>query len=125
MYKILKIVAIILGIIGVIFCGGVLFDGVDPWADLLFWDSYVLLAITIISVVIYGFLNIVSSPKKIKKTLIYTGAFIGILILSYILASGENTTEKWVVAGIISFYIFGGIAALLMIVSGVRNALTK
>ena len=84
MYKILKIVAIALGILGVILCGGVLFAGVEPWADFLFWVSYVLLAIAVISVVIFGFANIVSSPEKIKKTLIYTGVFVVILVLSYV-----------------------------------------
>lgn len=125
MDKISKIVALVLGLIGVVLCGGVLFSGVDPWADWLFIVSYVLLAIAVVSVVVFGLMNIVTSPAKLKKTLIYTGAFAFIIVISYVLASGETTTEKWVGAGIVAFYIFGAIATGLMIFSGVKNALSK
>lgn len=125
MYKVFKVVIYALGILGVILFGGILFSNVDPWADFLFYVAYVLLAVAVVSVVIYGMVNIFSSPSKLKKTAIYTGAFLLIILASYIVASGNDETEKLVVAGIYSVYVLGAIATLLMVASGVKKVLIK
>lgn len=131
MYNISKISVGVLGIIGVILWIS-LISFVDA-SDInnapmnwMFIISYVLIAISIIAAVASGAKNILSSPKALKKTLLYTGVFVVILIVSYVLAMGEtNTTEHWVSTGLIAFYILAAFAIGLLAFTGVKNALTK
>lgn len=131
MYKISKISVYILGIIGAILWIALagFADGNDinnapmQW---MFIISYILLAIAILMATISGAKNIMSSPKALKKTLLYTGVFVVIVLVSYLLAMGEsNTTEHWVSTGLIAFYILTAIATGLLIFTGVKNALIK
>lgn len=131
MYKISKIVALVLGVLGVIlWLLLVLFtDAKDvnnsPMSG-MFYISYLLLAVSVLAVIVSGAQNILSSPKALKKTLIYTGSFVGIVVVSYLLSLGEpNTTETLVSTGLITFYILTAIATFLLVFSGVKNALTK
>lgn len=130
MYKISKIGVYALGVIGLFLWIG-LVSFVDSSKDnapmnWMFIVSYVLLAIAIIAAVVSGTKNIVSSPAALKKTLIYTGVFAVIGIVSYVFALGEtNTTERLVSTGLIAFYILAIIAAGLLVFTGVKNALTK
>ena len=92
----------------------------------MFIISYVLILISILAAIASGAKNIISSPKALKKTLLYTGVFVAIFIVSYILAMGEtNTTERWVSTGLIAFYILAAFAIGLLAFTGVKNALTK
>lgn len=125
MYKISKIVALVFAVLAVLLFGGLMYSGIDPYTELMFYTAYILLFVAILAVMVFGLLNIVSSPNKLKKTLIYTGAFFAIILLSYIFASGNNNTEKLVETGIISFYILGGLAAGLMVYSGIKSAIVK
>lgn len=125
MYKLLKILAYVLGILGFILFGGVLFSGVDPWADFLFFVAFALLGVALLAVLFYGFLNIVSSPQKLKKTLLYVGAFLVVLLVSYLFSSGDTSTDRVVGMGIVAVYILGAAATLLMVLSGVKKALIK
>ncbi|MFJ1365657.1 hypothetical protein ACILDU_04325 [Capnocytophaga canimorsus] len=125
MYKISKIVALVFAVLAIILFGGLVYSDIDPYTELMFYTSYILLFTSILAVTVFGLLNIVSSPKKLKKTLIYTGVFFAIVLLSYTFASGENNTEKLVETGIISFYILGAVATGLMIYSGIKSAIVK
>ncbi|AEK23638.1 hypothetical protein [Capnocytophaga canimorsus] len=125
MYKISKIVALVFAVLAIILFGGLVYSDIDPYTELMFYTSYILLFASILAVTVFGLLNIVSSPKKLKKTLIYTGVFFAIVLLSYAFASGENNTEKLVETGIISFYILGAVATGLMIYSGIKSAIVK
>lgn len=135
MYKISKIGAFVLGIIGAILWGGLVwyYSDKDPFQvpypnalNFMFILSYVLLAVAIIAAVVSAVKNILASPQALKKTLIYTGVFVVIGILSYIFAMGETSaTDRWVSAGLIAFYILTAIASGLLIFTGVKNALTK
>ncbi|MDO5607662.1 MAG: hypothetical protein Q4G08_04310 [Capnocytophaga sp.] len=125
MYKISKYAAIALGAVAVVLFGGLVYSDIDPYTMLLFYISYILLALAVIAVLAYGLMNLLSSPQKMKKTLLYTGVFVAIIAISYALASGENATEKWVGTGITAFFILGAIATGLMILSGVKSALVK
>lgn len=125
MYKISKIVALVFAVLAIILFGGLVYSDIDPYTELMFYTSYILLFASILAVTVFGLLNIVSSPKKLKKTLIYTGVFFAIVLLSYTFASGENNTEKLVETGIISFYILGAVATGLMIYSGIKSAIVK
>jgi hypothetical protein len=72
----------------------------------------------------------------IKKTLIVVGAFLAIVIISYVLAEGVETEmrdgeilsangSKWVSAGLYVFYILGVVAIGSMVLSGVKKLISK
>lgn len=124
MYKVTKIVMVVLAVVAVILYGGLLYQGVDPFTGFMFNIAYILTIIAVLAVLVYGLVNLLSSPQKLKKTLIYTGAFLGIILLSYVLAKGEGT-DKWVGTGITAFFILGGLASALMVFSGIKGALVK
>ncbi|MDO5105470.1 hypothetical protein [Capnocytophaga sp.] len=129
MYKISKIGALVLGVIGallwiVLVTSTNTQDVQNAPMQWMFVISYALLAIAILVAIVSGAKNILANPKALKKTLIYTGAFVVIVGLSYAFASGEST-EKLVSTGLISFYILTIVAVALLIFSGIKGALTK
>lgn len=130
MYKISKITAYVLGIIGAILWLVLVSatntkDIHNSPMQFMFYLAYALIVFAILAVIIAGAKNILSSPQALKKTLIYTGIFALIMIVPHIFVSGGTDTENWVSASLISFYIFTAIAVGLLLVIGVKNALTK
>ena len=150
MYKIAKYAAIALGVVGVVLWAVMSFNSdKDPNTldytnafyaaqQALLVLTYVLLGITLAAVLISAGMNIVSSPKALKKTLIYTGAFVVVLILAYVLSSGDveanaseevkkasDSVRKWVSTGLIALYILVAVAVGALIASNVKKALMK
>ena len=142
MYKISKYVALALGAIGVILCGVLSSTNSDDpnngAMQALFVLTYVLLAIAFVAVVASAAQNILSSPKALKKTLIYTGGFVAILLLAYIFSSGaveanaseevkkaSESVRKWTSTGLIALYILVAAAVAALIASNVKKALMK
>ena len=142
MYKIAKYVALALGVIGVILWGVLSSTNAeDPnngAMQALFVLTYILLAIAFVAVVISAAQNILSSPKALKKTLIYTGGFVVILLVAYIFSSGAveaNASEevkkasesirKWTSTGLIALYILVAAAVVALIASNVKKALMR
>jgi len=142
MYKIAKYVALALGVIGVILWGVLSSTNAeDPnngAMQALFVLTYILLAIAFVAVVISAAQNILSSPKALKKTLIYTGGFVAILLLAYIFSSGaveanaseevkkaSESVRKWTSTGLIALYILVAAAVAALIASNVKKALMK
>ena len=150
MYKIAKYAAIALGIVGVVLWAVLSFNSyIDPKIhdyprtfytvqQALLVLTYVLLGITLAAVIISAGMNIASSPKALKKTLIYTGAFVLILVIAYVFSSGDveanaseevkkasDSVRKWTSTGLIALYILvaGAIAAL--VASNVKKALMR
>ena len=80
---------------------------------------------------IYVFKNLLSNKENLKKTLISIGLFLGILLISFILAdssevnvNGEivsGTTSKLVSTGIMMFYILGLVSIGTMIWTGLTK----
>ena len=142
MYKIAKYVALALGVIGVILWGVLSSTNAeDPnngAMQALFVLTYILLAIAFVAVVISAAQNILSSPKALKKTLIYTGGFVVILLVAYIFSSGaveanaseevkkaSESVRKWTSTGLIALYILVAAAVAALIASNVKKALMK
>ena len=143
MYKIAKYAAIGLGVIGVILWIALSLsdnsnDPNNSTMQALFVLTYVLLAIALAAVIFSAAQNILASPKALKKTLIYTGAFVLILIVAYVFSSGDveanaseevkkasDSVRKWTSTGLIALYILvaGAIAAL--VASNVKKALMR
>ena len=142
MYKIAKYVALALGVIGIILWGVLSSTNAeDPnngAMQALFVLTYILLAIAFVAVVISAAQNILSSPKALKKTLIYTGGFVVILLVAYIFSSGaveanaseevkkaSESVRKWTSTGLIALYILVAAAVVALIASNVKKALMR
>ena len=140
LHKILSIVALILAVIGIIF--GLIVTGSDKetlmqpgsMIDNMMYVAYVIFAITIILVLFYVIKGLFAG--NIKKTLLSLGAFVAIVVISYILASGTNldlqpfidkgqditeTTSKNVGAGLYTFYALAVLAIATMALSGIKK----
>lgn len=130
MYKISKIVVLVLSLLGVVLWGALAFsspESTDSFSiEGLYYISYILLIACVLVALVSGARNIMSSPKALKKTALYTGVFLVIVLVSYIFSLGEKTTEDTLVStGLFTFYILMFVAVVLLVLSGVKNALTK
>ena len=147
-HKILKIVAGILGVLGIIFLVRIIArgdeaikaaaaDGDTAIIDPMAWVTYIIFFATIGFVLFFVLKNLFTNTGSLKNTLIGVGAFGLVLIISYVLSSGADAgnymyngvsaTEgetKMVGAGLIAFYILIVGAALAMALSGFKK-LTK
>lgn len=142
LYKILKIVALLLGVAGIIFWFMLLAkgdeaikatgEGVDP----MIYIAYITMAIVLAFVLIFVLKGLFSGD--IKKTLMSIGAFLVVVILGYVLASGSieglpevdgapvtESTSKWVGTGLKTFYILAILAIGAMIFSGFKKLTSR
>jgi hypothetical protein len=140
LHKILRIVALILSIAGIIFLAMIVSKGDDvvkqtgEGLDGFLYVAYLTLAIVLFFVVVFVLKGLMAGD--IKKTLIVVGAFLAIVIISYVLAEGVETEmrdgeilsangSKWVSAGLYVFYILGVVAIGSMVLSGVKKLISK
>jgi hypothetical protein len=140
LHKILKYIALVIGVIGLILWGRVLMagdDAIENSADVqasvvtpFLYVAYIVFAIIVLLVLFYVIKGLFSGD--IKRTLIAVGAFILVVAISYLLTDGTETqlsdgtmlsanANHWVGAGLVTFYMLAGIAILLMVVSGIRK----
>ncbi len=135
MSKIFNIGILVLGVICFIFWY-LLLGSTDPYADILFYVSYILLALSIVATLVWSLVNIFSSKEKMMKTLIGIGALVVIVVIGYALADPSNinyeqlanagitvdeSTSTTVGAGLYVFYILAFLAIVSMVLSGVKK----
>jgi hypothetical protein len=134
LHKLTKIAAIVISVLSLLFLAGLVTssdDADNSWISPLIYMSYFVLAACIAIVLIYVFKNLLSNKENLKKTLISIGLFLGILLISFILAdssevnvNGEivsGTTSKLVSTGIMMFYILGLVSIGTMIWTGLTK----
>ena len=148
LHKILKIVALVLSVAGIIFLGRIISTGddeikaaalsgdtaiVEPMAII----AYIILGLVLLFVVVFVLKNLLTNTSGLKNTLIGVGAFAAVLIISYVTAGGDPMEYKlqdgiatdgqsqMVGAGLTAFYILIIVAALAMIFSGVKKVISK
>lgn len=148
LHKILKIVAAILSLLGIVFLGRIIAEGddeikaaalagdtaiVDPIAIV----AYITLGLVLLFVVVFVVKNLFTNTTGLKNTLIGVGAFAAVLIVSYMLSGGDTMQYKMqdgfategqsqlVGAGLTAFYILIIVAAVAMIFSGVKKVISK
>jgi len=142
LHKILKIVALILSVLGAIWLVRIIMAGdtaITDSADLqdglvtpFIYIAYLTIAIAIVFVLVFVLKNLFSSGNSLKSTLIGLGAFLAVVVISYVLASGEEvqlrdgevlsaSASRWVEAGIYAFYILALVAIGAMVFSGVKK----
>lgn len=138
MHKLVKIAAIIISVLSVIFLGLLMAnsDAEDnSWVSPLIYISYFILAACIAVVLIFVLKNLFSNKDNLKRTLISVGLFLGVVLISYILAdssevtaNGEvfsSSTSKWVSTGLNVFYILGLAAIVSMVWTGFNKLIKK
>ncbi|WP_426432187.1 hypothetical protein ACPX19_06390 [Winogradskyella sp. HB-48] len=145
LHKILKIVAAILSLAGIISLVRIIAAGdeaiktgekaglVDPMA----YIAYIILILVLAFVVVFVLKNLFTNTAGLKNTLIGVGAFAAVLIISYVVSGGDAMKYKlqdglatdgqshMVGAGLTAFYILIIVAALAMIFSGVKKVISK
>jgi uncharacterized membrane protein len=142
MHKIVKIVLIVIGFICTVLFFRLpsmdtpLAEAVESGAmGLMFNIAYLLLAISILVTLVYGFMNLLSSGG-LKKTLLLVGGFLVIVAVSYALSKGTDVNleelaqngayaseslVKWIGAGLYIFFILMIIAVGALLAGGVKK----
>lgn len=145
LHKILKIVAAVLSLAGIISLIRIIAAGdeaietgekaglVEPMA----WIAYIILGLVLLFVVVFVIKNLFTNTAGLKNTLIGLGAFAVVLVISYVVAGGDkrqyklqdgfatDTQSHMVGAGLTAFYVLIVVAALAMIFSGVKKVISK
>ncbi|WP_224485029.1 hypothetical protein [Robertkochia aurantiaca] len=142
MYKIAKILAIILGVAGLVLWVLIVQQGaesgmVDVMINLAVYMTLIVAAIALLM----SIWQLITHPDKLKKSLISLAAFALVLLISYfVLSSGsdidleamsrrgievDEATSKLVGGGLIAFYILAGVAVLAMLLSGAKKIISK
>jgi len=145
LHKILKIVAAIIGLAGIIFLVRIVAAGDDAiktgekagLVDPMAWAAYIILGLTLLFVVVFVLKNLFTNTAGLKNTLIGVGAFAAVLIIAYVVSGGDATQYKlqdgfatdgqstMVGAGLVAFYILLFVAAATMIFAGVKKIISK
>ncbi|MFT4848857.1 MAG: Na+/proline symporter [Sediminicola sp.] len=140
LHKILKIVALILSIAGVVSLAMIVSDGDDvvkatgDGLDGFLYIAYIMFALVLFFVIIFVLKGLMAGD--IKKTLITVGAFLVVVVISYVMADGVETIMKdgktlsesgsrWISTGINAFVLLGIIAIGSMIFGGVKKIISK
>ena len=136
LHKILKIVALILSVAGVVSLAMIVSNGDDAvkatgeGLDGFLYIAYIMFALVLFFVVIFVLKGILAGD--IKKTLITVGAFLAVVIISYVTADGSETLMKdgktlsesgsrLVGAGLYLFYFLALIAGGIMLGFGIKK----
>ena len=131
LYKILKVSAIGLSVLGIVFVLLILSD-VLSGIDMILYNAYVVLFIIISSVLYFGLKNMFSDKTNLMTTLKMIGSFLGLFALCFIIASGEETlmregkilsatSSKFIGAALFMFYSLILIASGTMLFFGFKN----
>ncbi len=140
--KIIKIVALILSLAGVVLYIAIFLKGDEAIKNALangetvvslewaLYVAYIIFALVLAFVLFFGLKGLVSG--NVKKTLLPLVALLVIVIISYALADGtempmkegvlSESGSKWVGTGLYSFYILAVLAIGTMIFSGFKKA---
>ena len=141
--KLLKIVAIVIGVISIFFLVSILSAGDEAikagessgTVNIFMYVSYAVLAIAVLIVLAFTILNLVSNTSGFKNTLIGIGAFVVLSFLCYFgFANGIETPLKdgnmlsangsrLIGAGLYLFYFLALIAGGIMFGFGIKKML--
>ncbi|WP_339695585.1 hypothetical protein [uncultured Marixanthomonas sp.] len=140
LHKILKIVAVILSLAGIIFLGLIISKGDDvvkatgEGVDGYLYVAYITFAIVLLFVTVFVLKGIFAG--NIKRTLLSILGFLVIVAIGYVLAQGVETPmqdgemlsesgSRWVGTGLYVFYILAVLAIGAMVFSGIKKMTTR
>ena len=139
-HKILKYLALVIGVIGLILLGRIIMTGDDAISASastqasvvtpMLWLSYLVLLVIIALVLFFVIKGLFRG--NIKNTLIAVGAFVLVVVIAYLVTDGTQMELKdggtlsasashWIGAGLVTFYILAAIAIGAMVLSGIRK----
>lgn len=145
LHKILKILAAVLSLIGAIFLVMIISKGDTAitsayeagedtsLVDNMAYVAYLIFVIVLVFVIGFVIKNLFTDTGSLKSTLIGLGAFVAILVISYVLSGGDPTVYKHsegiatetashlVGAGLVAFYILGILAIGSILFTGVKK----
>ena len=143
--KIAKIVAARLGLIATFSLFGIMSQGDEAIenayaagesiasVDTMIPVAYVIFVLVLAFVLFFVVKNLFTNAKSIKNTLVGIGAFLAILIVSYVVSGGDPTkyydnnvlvsdgTSQLVGAGLVTFYILVVVSLVAMAWSGINK----
>jgi MFS family permease len=145
--KITNIIAIGLGILGLIFLAFIISQGDESiemsamqgdygFVSAIIYLAFIVLGIVVLSTVVFSLMNLFSNKDKLKKAGISIGSFFAVIIVAFILSEGVETPmldgkvlsaagSRWVETGIRTFYLLTLIAVGIMIFNSVRKLIKK
>ena len=132
LYKLIKFSAIGLSLLGIVFVL-VILSGNMLGIDMVLFNAYLVLLSVITFVVIFGLKNIIADKSNFINTIKVVGSFIGLFIICYFIASGEETamrngkilsatSSKLIGAALFMFYSLIIIASGIMFYFGFKNS---
>ena len=132
LYKLIKFSAIGLSLLGIVFVL-VILSGNMLGIDMVLFNAYLVLFLVITFVVIFGLKNIIADKSNFINTIKVVGSFIGLFIICYFIASGEETamrdgkilsatSSKLIGAALFMFYSLIIIASGIMFYFGFKNS---
>ena len=149
LHKIFKIVAAVLSLVGAILLVLIVSKG-DPVieaaydagestsaVDNMAFVAYIIFGLVLAFVIIFVIKNLFTDTGSLKSTLIGLGAFVGILVIAYVLSAGDPTVYKhsegvatetashMVGAGLVAFYILGVLAIGSILFTGLKKLIIK
>jgi|SRR5690554_4497389 len=135
LYKILRIVAAVLALVGVVFLVMILSDNTSVIPTYL-TVAYITLGVAIVFTLLFSVTQLFKNPEALKKTLMSLGLFLAVVLISFFMSTGEAVEKagieiiseygsKWVGAGLYTFYILAIVAIGLMIYSGVKKLINN
>ncbi len=148
MHKILKIVAALLSVLGIVFLVRIIakgddaikaaaLDGDTAIVEPIAFVAYITLLIVLVFVVFFVLKNLFTNASNLKNTLIGVGAFLAVLLVSYLVSGGDPIQYKLqdgiatpsqsqlVGAGLVAFYILLGVSVISMIYAGAKKIISK
>jgi hypothetical protein len=148
LHKILKIVAAVISLVGIISLIRIISEGDDAidaaalsgdtsLVEPMAWAAYIMLGLVLAFVIIFVVKNLLTDTAGLKNTLIGVGAFAAVLVIAYVLSGGDTMQYRlqdgfategqstMVGAGLVAFYLLLAIAAISMTMSGVKKIISK
>ena len=130
-YNILKYTALGLSLLGILFVLIILSDNLLG-IDMILYNAYVVLFIIVSSVLYFGIKNMVGNKSSLMSALKGVGSFLGLFIVCFLIASGEETLmregkilsasmSKLIGAALFMFYSLIIIASGTMLFFGFKN----
>ena len=140
LHKIIRIVALILSIAGIVSLAMIINAGDDTvkatgeGVDGFMYVAYITFALVLFFVLIFVLKGLAGG--NIKKTLMSIGIFVAIVAVAYGMSSGVETQlqdgetlsengSRWVGAGLRTFYILVILAIGSMVYGGLRKVMSK
>ncbi|HLU51035.1 MAG TPA: hypothetical protein VKZ42_02645 [Flavobacteriaceae bacterium] len=131
-HKAIKYAMIILAVIAAIFAFMIMFADSTPSISSLLYIGYIALALGLFFILLFSITNTFSSREILKKTLISLGLLVLVVIIAFVISSGEAVVKngveivsasasKRIDVGLKVFYILAIVSVLSIVFSGFKK----